>query len=181
MPDKDFIKSVPDGDNLERDICRHCGFIDYQNPQVVVGAVVRSNGRILMCRRAIPPRRGYWTLPAGFMELHETPQAGAARETMEEANAKITIHTLLAVYTIPRISQVQLMYRATLESDFSAGPESLEVGLFDPQDIPYDDVAFPSVLWALEHDFAVEAGDQNSPFVNPPGETGSLKAPRWQD
>ncbi len=181
MADHHFIKRIPEGDSLERDVCQQCGFIAYDNPKVVVGAVVRAEGGILMCRRAIEPRRGYWTLPAGFLELRETPEAGAAREAREEANAQIAIHSLLAIYSIPRISQVQIIYRASLQSAVSPGPESEEVAIFAPDAIPWTDIAFPSVLWALDHDFAVEAGRLTAPFSNPPGETGSLQAPRWRD
>src|SRR5690606_30987789 len=124
-----FVPRVPDGDNRMRQVCADCGFINYENPKIVVGAVCHWGDRLLLCRRAINPRKGHWTLPAGFLELHETVTAGAAREAWEEARAKIEIETLLAVYTVPRISQVQLMYRARLVSDdISAGPESLEVG-----------------------------------------------------
>lgn len=164
-----FIKTVPDGDTHERAVCEHCGFVNYQNPKVVVGSVVRHEGKILMCRRAIEPRRGYWTIPAGYLELHETPEDGARREAMEEANAALTLKGLLAVYTVPRLSQVQLIYRAELtRPDFSAGEESLEVALYDRADIPWDEIAFPTVLWALEHDRMVEAGEATGPFVNPP-------------
>lgn len=175
IPDFDasqFVRSVPDGDTHERDVCRRCGFIHYDNPKIVVGAVVRSGEHILMCRRAIEPRSGFWTLPAGFLELHETPEDGARREAREEANATIEIEGLLAVYTVPRISQVQLIYRARLVGDVSAGPESLEVGLFRYADIPWSDIAFPSVHWALAHDKAMREAGALPPFGNPPGETG---------
>src|SRR5688572_12081053 len=114
MPDvkePSFEHRVPDGDNRLRQVCTDCGFIAYENPKVVVGAVVTWAEKILLCRRAINPRQGFWTLPAGFMELHESAETGAAREAMEEANARIEIDALLAAYTIPRLSQVQLIYR----------------------------------------------------------------------
>ena len=165
-----LIKTVPDGDTHERSVCEHCGFVNYQNPKVVVGSVVRHEGKILLCKRAIEPRRGYWTIPAGYMELHETPEDGARREAVEEANARLVLHSLLAVYTVPRLSQVQLIYRATFKiPEFSAGEESLEVGLFDWQEIPWDEIAFPTVHWALEHDRLVEAGEDTGPFRNPEG------------
>ena len=170
----DFIRQLPDGDNIERDVCRRCGFIHYDNPKIVVGSVVRVGTRILMCRRAIEPRRGFWTLPAGFLEQHETPEDGARREALEEANAAIEISGLLAVYTVPRISQVQLIYRAGLAGGFSPGPESLEVALFSHDEMPWDEIAFPSVHWALEHDRAVVEGRGSAPFSNPPGEFGTL-------
>ena len=138
------VRRIPDGDDRERLVCPDCGFISYENPKVVVGSVALWDGRILLCRRAIPPREGYWTLPAGYLETGETTEAGAAREAWEEARAEIEIETLLAVYNIPRISQVQLIYRAALANpDVSPGPESHEVGLFDWADIPWDDIAFP--------------------------------------
>lgn len=170
-----FVPRVPDGDNRTRQVCADCGFINYENPKIVVGAVCHWGDRLLLCRRAINPRKGHWTLPAGFLELHETVTAGAAREAWEEARAKIEIETLLAVYTVPRISQVQLMYRARLVSDdVSAGPESLEVGLFTFDAIPWDDLAFPSVRWALHQYADSKHLDSFAAFTNPPGETGDF-------
>lgn len=148
-----FVRSIPEGDNRERMICADCGHIDYQNPKVVVGSVVVSNGQVLMCRRAIEPRKGYWTLPAGYMELGETLEEGAAREAMEEADAAIAIEGILGVFSIARIGQVQVIFRARFADPaaptFAAGPESLEVRLFTPDAIPWPDIAFPSVHWAL--------------------------------
>lgn len=168
-----FSRRIPDGDNFQRAVCDTCGFIDYVNPKIVVGSVVTHGDKFLLCRRAIEPRRGYWTLPAGFMEEGETSQEGARREAMEEANAAIEIRDLLAVYNIPRISQVQLMYRATLLTpDFSAGAESLEVGLFSWEQIPWDELAFPSVHWALTQFRSVVGQDAVVPFSNPAGPTG---------
>ena len=109
-----FRRLVPEGDNRERRVCGDCGFIHYENPKVVVGAVATWEERILLCRRSIGPRKGFWTLPAGYMELGETPMEGALREAREEACAELEIDQLLAVYAIPRISQVQLIYRARL-------------------------------------------------------------------
>jgi ADP-ribose pyrophosphatase YjhB (NUDIX family) len=170
-----FVPRVPDGDNRTRQVCADCGFINYENPKIVVGAVCHWGDRLLLCRRAINPRKGHWTLPAGFLELHETVTAGAAREAWEEARAKIEIETLLAVYTVPRISQVQLMYRARLVSDdVSAGPESLEVGLFTFDAIPWDDLAFPSVRWALHQYADSKHLDSFAAFTNPAGETGDF-------
>ena len=124
----DFRRETPDGDTHERDVCSTCGFVNYVNPKIVTGSIVRHEGKIMLCRRAIEPRIGFWTLPAGFMEVGETTEQAAMREAMEEANAAIVIDRLLAVYTIPRIAQVQIMYLAHLaEPSFSAGPESLEV------------------------------------------------------
>ena len=173
MLDPAFTTRIPDGDNQPRKICDHCGFTAYENPKIVVGSVVRHEGKILLCRRAIAPREGFWTIPAGYMELNETPEEGACREAFEEATAQLRIERLLAVYSVPRISQVQLIYRATLETPgIAAGVESLEVALFEPDDIPWDDLAFPSVHWALRHDIAAEEGASPVPFGNPDDATG---------
>jgi len=170
-----FSQRIPDDDTFTRDMCDHCDFIDYKNPKIVVGSVVRHDGKILLCRRAIDPRKGYWTIPAGYMELNETPEDGAKREAREEANADLNLSSLLAVYSVTRLSQVQLIYRATLNSPgFSAGPESLEVDLFTWDEIPWEDIAFPSVHWALNHDRLVENGEVTGPFANPDGEVGTL-------
>ncbi|MBI1260395.1 MAG: NUDIX domain-containing protein [Rhizobiales bacterium] len=169
-----FSKRVPHGDSLPRDICDRCGFIDYVNPKIVVGSVVAHEGRIMLCRRAIEPRMGYWTLPAGFMELGESVEDGARREAREEANAEIDLIDLLAVYSIPRIAQVQIMYRARLaKPEFSAGEESLDVGLFGWDEIPWDELAFPSVHWALRQYRSVMDQTVFAPFSNPEGETGN--------
>jgi ADP-ribose pyrophosphatase YjhB (NUDIX family) len=179
-PKGNFKRIVPEGDNFERLVCVDCGFINYENPKIVVGSVVhedmRPGAKILLCRRAIHPRKGYWTLPAGFMEQHETAMAGAAREAWEEATAKIAIDALLAVYSIPRLSQVQLIYRAHLSvPGIAPGPESEEVGFFAFDEIPWKELAFPSVHWALRQDREVEDRTGFAPFDNPPGELGDLK------
>lgn len=149
-----FFRSKPAGDDRERLVCADCGFVNYENPRIVVGAVALWQEKILMCRRAINPRKGFWTLPAGYLEQHEKVETGALREAFEEARARIEIDQLLAVYTIQRLSQVQLIFRARLLSDeISAGPESLEVALIAWDQIPWDLIAFPSVKWALK-DFA---------------------------
>ena len=172
-----FTRLIPEDDQHERPVCDHCGFINYQNPKIVTGSVVRHQGRILMCRRAIEPRKGYWTIPAGYLEMYETPEDGARREALEEANAQLELHSLLAVYTVPRLSQVQLMYRATLAvPEYSAGVESLEVALMDWSEIPWDDIAFPTVHWVLHHDRLVETGEAQGPFTNP--ENASTDLPR---
>lgn len=168
-----FQRLVPPGDGLERDVCSTCGYVHYVNPKIVTGSIVRHDGRILICRRAISPRVNFWTLPAGFMELGETVEQAAMREAREEANADIVIDRLLAVYTIPRISQVQIMYLAHLATPhFSAGPESLEVKLVSWDEMPWDELAFPSVRWALDQYRSVERKADFPPFANPPGETG---------
>lgn len=171
-----FVRRVPEGDTMERDVCGHCGHVSYANPKIVVGSVVAHENRILLCRRAIEPRKNYWTLPAGYLEEHETPQAGARREAMEEACADISLDLLLAVYSVPRISQVQLMYRARLAAPhIAAGPESIEVRLFDWDDIPWAEIAFPSVHWALQHWRQSRLETIVAPFSNPPGETGDVR------
>jgi len=172
-------RDIPAGDNRERLICRDCGFIHYRNPVVVVGAVVTWNEsgvggaeRILLCRRAIEPQMGLWTLPAGYLELEETTEAGTLREAWEEARARIAIDRLLAVYNVPRLSQVQTIYRAHLLSpDISPGEESLEVGLFAWQEIPWDEIAFPTVRWALHQHRSVIGQDDFAPFTNPDGDS----------
>ena len=170
------LRSIPEGDNRERLICPDCGFISYDNPKVVVGSVAAWDGKILLCRRAIPPRSGLWTLPAGYLELNETSEAGALREAWEEARARLAIDGLLAVYNIPRISQVQLIYRARLVSpDIAAGEESEEVALFDWADIPWREIAFPSVKWALAHYRESNGKPLTAPRANPPGEVGDLE------
>ena len=174
-----FTQRVPAGDSVPRDICDRCGFIHYDNPKIVVGSVVTHGDRFLLCRRAIEPRKGFWTLPAGFMEQGETTAEGARREAREEANADIRIRDLLAIYDIPKIAQVQLMYRAELAAPgFSAGPESLEVALFDWDGIPWDQLAFPSVYWALTQFRSVMNEAVIAPFSNPDGEWGNALPPR---
>jgi ADP-ribose pyrophosphatase YjhB (NUDIX family) len=165
-------RAIPEGDDRERLICPDCGFVQYENPKIVVGSVVRFEDRFLMCRRAIMPRRGFWTLPAGYLELNEAPIDGARREAWEEARARIDIDALLAVYDVPRISQVQLIWRATLASpDISAGPESLEVGLFAWDEIPWDEIAFPTVRWALRHAAEIGTRTDFAARTNPVDET----------
>lgn len=164
-----FTVNTPDGEDRPRRVCDHCAFIDYVNPKIVVGAVVIEDDRVLLCRRAIEPRHGFWTLPAGFLEENETVEEGALREAREEACAELVLDGVLGVYSVPRISQVQIMFRAHLaKPEFSAGSESLEVALFAWTDIPWDRLAFPSVRWALEHYQAWKSGAA-APFSNPLG------------
>lgn len=152
-------RTVPAGDNRRRYVCDDCGTVHYQNPRMVVGAVCVWDGKLLMCRRAIAPRIGFWTIPAGFLELDETTAEGAAREVHEEAGARIAIERLLAVYDLPHIGQVQIFYAADMLSPaISAGIESQEVALFDWADIPWDELAFPTVKWAL-NDFRANPAD----------------------
>ncbi|MBY0335257.1 MAG: NUDIX hydrolase [Acetobacteraceae bacterium] len=154
-----FSRQVPEGEDRERLVCGDCGFVAYENPKIVVGSVVAEDGRVLLCRRAIEPRRGFWTLPAGYMENGESLEEGAAREAWEEARARIEVEGVLGLYSIRRISQVQVIFRARLaEPGFSAGPESEAVALFNWEEIPWDDIAFPSVRWALDAWRAAPAG-----------------------
>ena len=164
------VRGIPEGDNRERMICADCGYILYDNPKIVVGSVARWGERILLCRRSIEPRSGFWTLPAGYLELNESASAGAEREAWEEANARIEIEGLLAIYDIPRISQVQLVFRARLlDAAISAGSESLEVGLFAWEEIPWSELAFPSIRWALQHDREAQTTRDFTTRINPPG------------
>jgi ADP-ribose pyrophosphatase YjhB (NUDIX family) len=170
LPRGPSVRGVPEGDNRERMICADCGYVLYDNPKIVVGSVTRWGERILLVRRSIEPRYGYWTLPAGFLELNESPSAGAEREAWEEARARIEIEGLLAIYDIPRISQVQLIYRARLlDEAIQAGSESLEVALFGWEQIPWGQLAFPSVGWALQHDREARATRDFTARINPPG------------
>jgi ADP-ribose pyrophosphatase YjhB (NUDIX family) len=141
---------IPAGDHLPRHVCKACGIIHYRNPKLVVGCVPEHEGRILICRRAIEPRRGYWTIPAGFMENDETLQQAAARECQEEALAEVQIGSLLVVAQVLSAQQVHVFFRAHLPSpSFGAGPESLEVELIEPGDISWADIAFPSTEFTL--------------------------------
>ena len=143
---------IPEGDTLTRAICDACGTVHYQNPKMVVGCLATYEDRILLARRAIEPRHGLWTLPAGFMENNETAAEGAAREAMEEANARVEITDLYTVYSLPHISQVYMMFRARLlDPDVSPGIESLDVKLAHEDEIPWDQLAFTMVKRSLEH------------------------------
>ena len=149
---------VPDGDQLSRFVCTGCGEIHYQNPKLVVGCVPQWQDQILICKRAIEPRRGYWTIPAGFMENGETLQQAAARESQEEALAKVEIGSLLSVVHVLHGHQVHVFFRAKLlDANIGAGPESLEVKLVTVAEIPWDDIAFPSTEFTLRHYLADQA------------------------
>ena len=165
----DFALEIPPGDDKERSVCQRCDFIDYQNPKIVAGSVVLKDDKILLCKRDIEPRKGFWTLPAGFMELGESVEEAAQREAQEEALATIEIDRLLAVYSVPRIGQVQVMFRAKLVGDYGVGPESQEVKLVDWKDIPWSELAFPTVVWALTHYAETRHQETFAPFANPPG------------
>ena len=146
----DVAWRIPDGDTVPREVCGACGAIHYRNPKVVVGCLATWDDRVLLCRRAIEPRHGLWTLPAGFMENGETLAAGAARETIEEARARVDVGDLYTVISLPQISQVYVMFRSRLlDLDFGPGPESLEVRLFHEDEIPWDRIAFRTIARTL--------------------------------
>jgi len=146
---------VPAGDNRPRFCCAHCGTIHYENPNMVLGTICTWEDRVLLCRRAIEPRYGFWTLPAGFMENGETTTEGARRETDEEAGARIEMGPPFAMVDVPHVNQVHLFFRAALlDASFRPGPESLEAQLFGEDEIPWDSLAFRSVAQALRWFFA---------------------------
>ncbi|MEO7773461.1 MAG: NUDIX hydrolase [Steroidobacteraceae bacterium] len=153
---------IPEGDQLPRYVCTSCERIHYENPRLVVGCVPEHEGRILICKRAIEPRRGYWTIPAGFMENGESLEQGAARECWEEALAKVEIRNLLALVSITQAHQVHVFFRARLtEPGYGVGVESLETELIELSDIPWDNLAFRSTRYALERYVADrEAGQE---------------------
>ena len=172
-PTGPVVERVPEGDNRPRLVCDDCGFVNYVNPKVVVGAVCLWQDQVLLCRRAIEPRVGYWTIPAGYLEVNETPSDGALREAYEEAHAELSIESLLAVYSVARISQVQLIYRGALTSpDVRPSEESQAAELFDWHNIPWNELAFPSVHWALNHHREVGTDATFAPRTNPTGESG---------
>ena len=141
---------IPPGDHLPRYVCDTCGAIHYQNPRLIVGCVPEHDGRILLCRRAIEPRRGFWTVPAGFMENGETLQQAAARESREEALVEVEIGSMLSIVHVLHAHQVHVFFRAAMSKDeHGAGPESLETALVHPEDIPWTDLAFPSTEFSL--------------------------------
>lgn len=150
-----IAQKIPEGDNRARFVCGDCHTIHYQNPRIVAGCLPVLDGQVLLCRRAIEPRRGYWTLPAGFMENGETVQQAAERETLEEACARVADLQLYTLFDLPHINQVYMFFRAELvDDDFQAGEESLEVKLFMQADIPWSELAFPTVGRTLEYFFA---------------------------
>jgi ADP-ribose pyrophosphatase YjhB (NUDIX family) len=149
---------VPSGDNRERHVCITCGEIHYQNPKIVTGCIPVWEDKVLLCKRAIEPRYGMWTVPAGFMENGESTHAGAMRETFEEANARVEIDELYMTVNLPLINQVYMLFRAQLlDLDFSAGEESLDVRLFSEDEIPWEELAFPTVEMSLKRFFADQA------------------------
>jgi ADP-ribose pyrophosphatase YjhB (NUDIX family) len=145
---------IPHGDTLPRYVCADCGTVHYQNPKVVVGCLPEWDGRVLLCKRAIEPRLGLWTLPAGFLENGETILAGAERETIEEAGARVEVGALYTVISLPQINQLYMMFRARLlDLGFGPGPESLEVRLFDEVEIPWNELAFRTITRTLRNFF----------------------------
>jgi len=177
-----FVRRVPEGDDRERSVCETCGFVDYQNPRVIVGSVVAADDAVLLCRRAIEPRRGFWTLPAGFLELGETIEEGAAREAWEEARARIAIEGILGVFSISRIGQVQVIFRARFAGpvSYASGPESEEVQLFTFDAIPWDRIAFPSVLWSLQAWRKGAGRPLGLPASNPPDDPRGSRRPQME-
>ncbi len=173
-----FVRSVPEGDTLERAVCAQCGFVAYENPKIVTGSVVAHEGQVLLCRRAIEPRRGFWTLPAGYLELMETVEEGARREAWEEAEARIALDGILGCYSISRIGQVQIIFRARFDGPprFAPGVESLDVRLFRWDDIPWEEIAFPSVHWSLQAWRGAGDGPLGAPATNPPSDRRGVNA-----
>lgn len=142
--------SIPEGDNLPRYICTECDSIFYQNPKIVAGCLPFFGDKVLLCKRAIEPRKGYWTLPAGYMENGETTEEAAIRETLEETNAKVEVIKLYSLTSIIHVNQVQMLYLASMpEAVFSPTSESSEVQLFREEEIPWDEIAFPTMKSAL--------------------------------
>ena len=151
---------VPEGDTRPRSVCTVCKTIHYVNPRVIAGTLPIWKDQVLLCKRAIEPRKGYWTLPAGFLENGETVEVGAARETLEEANARLENSQLYTIFSLPHISQVYMFFRADLaDLEFSSGTESLEVALFSEADIPWDELAFPVINKTLEYYFTDRQND----------------------
>ena len=152
------VRRVPPGDSLLRDVCDACGSIHYANPKLVLGTIPEWEGRLLLCRRAIEPRYGYWTLPAGFMENGESTGEAAARETQEEAGARIELQDAFSMISVPYVNQVHVFYRARLlDLEFKPGVESIEVALFEEARIPWKDIAFRTVGLTLKHWFSDRA------------------------
>lgn len=151
---KEVEIKIPDGDNMPRHVCNHCDTIHYQNPKLVVGSLPVWENQVLLCKRAIEPCYGLWTLPAGFMENGETLEQAAIRESREEANANLELENIYTIISLPEINQVYVLYRAQLlDLDFYAGTESLDVKLFSEEEIPWDQLAFKTIHKTLKHFF----------------------------
>jgi len=150
-----LTQRIPPGDSVQRAVCDACGTIHYRNPLMVVGTIPEWDDQILLCRRAIEPRRGFWTLPAGFMELGETTAQAALRETMEEAKARVELGEAFTLLSVPHVDQVHLFYRARLlDRDFAPGEETLELALFQESEIPWKEIAFRTISMTLRHFYA---------------------------
>jgi ADP-ribose pyrophosphatase YjhB (NUDIX family) len=169
--------TVPKGDNRPRHVCGSCGAIHYQNPRVVTGCIAEWRDKVLLCRRAIEPRYGCWTLPAGFLENGESSHAGAARETLEEANARVEVTELYTLFDLPRIDQIYMLYRGRLlDLDFAPGDESLEVMLCTRHQVPWEKLAFQVMRETLKlyfrdqerNDFRMRSGTIE-PVTGAPG------------
>lgn len=161
---------TPPGDDRLRFVCPSCNAVHYQNPKIVTGCLAAWEDSVLLCRRAIDPRRGYWTLPAGFLELGETSVEGAVRETWEEARARVEVLGLYSVFNLPHVDQLYLMFRAHLcDLEFRPGPESDEVALFAEHEIPWDSIAFGTVLHSLKFWF------RDRPGARFPVHTGTIR------
>lgn len=177
---KNFQAQVPEGDDKTRMVCGECRWIHYENPRVILAALCVWQNQILLCRRAIPPRYGFWTLPGGFMEVGETLEEGTCREVREEAGASIQLTSLLATYAIPRIGQVHLIYLAEMTSpDFAAGIESLDVELFPltADGLPWDELAFPVNEWALRDYLSLNGQPVTQPFTMRPEDYAQRMSP----
>ncbi|MCG8609120.1 MAG: NUDIX hydrolase, partial [Pseudomonadales bacterium] len=146
------VQKIPEGDSRLRYVCPGCGEIHYQNPNIVAGTIPVYENKILLCKRAIEPRKGFWTLPAGFMENQETTTEAAIRETWEEALARVKLGTLYTLFNIPQIDQVHLFFLATInDGQYGVGEESLETRLFSESEIPWDEISFPTVKKTLQY------------------------------
>ena len=162
----EVVRKIPEGEDRERDVCPSCGEIFYVNPKVIVGCIPTVGDQVLLCKRAIEPRYGKWTLPAGFMENRETTEEGAAREMWEEAEARAVDMALYRIFDVPHISQVYVFYRCeVLDGQFGAGSESLESQLYSEADIPWDELAFPIVIEMLR-EFFEDRKTQDFPVRN---------------
>ncbi len=162
----ELIVAIPEGDQRERHVCQSCGDIHYQNPKIVVGCVTHWQNQVLLCRRAIEPRLGFWTMPAGFMENGETLKAGAERETFEECMARVSALELISVISIADINQVHCIFNAPMvNGEFSETSESSEVKLFHEQDIPWHDLAFRTVEVTLKHFFEQRRQGTQNPLI----------------
>jgi ADP-ribose pyrophosphatase YjhB (NUDIX family) len=160
-----IVLKIPADDNRQRQVCEDCGVIHYRNPKIIGGCLLTWEDKVLLACRSIQPRKGFWTLPAGFMELGESVAEGAARECWEETRSRPVNMQLYGIFSMPRISQVYMMYRGEVsKGEYAIGEESSDVGLFAEADIPWNDLAFPIVTQTLRQFFADRADKQFSVF-----------------